>query len=99
LSKNACLISSCFSAVSITFSGTVFSSTDVNWRELGSWLEGAVSRIFVARSGLLCRTAGLLKTGVGGIVVWIAMEVVALEVEAFEAVVECGGEAAVACAG
>jgi hypothetical protein len=41
----------------------------------------------------------LLKTGVGVIGVWVAMEVEALEVEAFETVVECGGEAVVACAG
>jgi hypothetical protein len=94
LSKNACLIASYFSAFSSAFSGTIFSSTDVDWRELGSGLEGAVSKIFVVRSGLSYVIAGLLKTGVGAIGVWMAMEV-----EAFETVVECGGEAVVACAG
>lgn len=71
----------------------------MNWRELGSGLAGAVSRIFVARSGLSYGIAGLLKTGVGGIGVWMAMEPETLEVEAFETLVECCGKAVVAFAG
>jgi hypothetical protein len=41
----------------------------------------------------------LLKTGIGGIGVWMAMEPETLEVEAFETLVECCGKAVVAFAG
>ncbi len=76
-------------------SGTIISFTNVKWLKLGRGLEGAVSKICVCvpSSGLSYVIAGLLKTGVGAIGVWMAMEI------AFETVVECGGEAFVGCAG
>ena len=61
-----------------------------------SWVVGSKvlsQRLDVTRSGLSYVIAGLLKTGVGAIGVWMAMEI------AFEAVVECGGEAFIGCAG
>jgi hypothetical protein len=94
LSKNACFISCSFSSVSSIVTSTFSFSSEINWREPGSGLDGAVSKIFVERRGLSYGIAGFPRMGVGGIGVSTVFEV-----EVFEIVAERGGEADIACAG